>query len=42
MNDMQNETSNTEENEADSRADAIAILCLVLIAAGAMIYLANT
>ncbi len=42
MNDIQNETSNTEANEADSKADAIAILCLVLIAAGSMIYLANT
>tara|TARA_R100001163_G_C4955928_1_gene121727 strand:- start:457 stop:594 length:138 start_codon:yes stop_codon:yes gene_type:complete len=33
--------SDTDFNEADSKADAIAIFCLIIIAAGAMIFLAT-
>lgn len=42
MSDTENNSSNTEFNEADSKADAIAIFCLVVIAVAAMVYLANT
>jgi hypothetical protein len=41
MTDTENNSSNPEFNDADSKADAIAIFCLIAIAVGAMIYLAN-
>jgi hypothetical protein len=42
MSDSENNSSNTEFNEADSKADAIAIFFLVVIAVATMVYLANT
>lgn len=42
MSDTENNSTESEFNEADSKADAIAMLCLVLIAVAAMVYLANT
>lgn len=40
MSDTDNKASEENFNEADSRADAVAIFFLVMIAAGTMIYLA--
>jgi len=42
MTDTENNSSTPEFNDADSKADAIAIFCLIAIAVGAMIYLANS
>lgn len=41
MNETEHKASDSQVNEADSRADAIAIFFLVMIAAGTMIYLAS-
>ncbi len=41
MSEINNKPENTEFNEADSKADTLAIFCLVLIAVGAMVFLAN-
>jgi hypothetical protein len=41
MNDIEHKASDSQTNNSDSKADAIAIFLLVMIAAGAMIYLAS-
>tara|TARA_R110000772_G_scaffold212502_1_gene323071 strand:+ start:483 stop:617 length:135 start_codon:yes stop_codon:yes gene_type:complete len=41
MSNTEQNITDTENNEADSRADAIAIFFLIAIAVGAMIFLAN-